>query len=163
MALRQCLLREPASARSFTSLSEVAAWLGTLPDVKGSAELQKIKAALPIFESRSRDLLHSICTAWGQSQKRNNKPLANPVIAQELTAKVLAASNAALRRWEKSNSAGQPDASSDAAQPAHDDEILNASANSAAEPAAPISAAQPAHDDDASSKFTSMGEAEEWL
>ena len=105
MALRQCLLREPASARSFTSLSEVAAWLGTLPDVKGSAELQKIKAALPILESRNRDLLHSICTAWGQSQKRNNKPLANPVIAQELTAKVLAASNAALRRWEKSSSA----------------------------------------------------------
>ena len=40
--------------------------------------------------------------------KRNNRPLPAPVLAQELTAKVLAASNVALRRWEKRRSAEQP-------------------------------------------------------
>ena len=86
---------QPDSARSFTSLSEVASWLATLPDVEGNDQLQKIKAALPILENPKgkRDLLQKMCEQWGQEQWRNNRPLPAPVLAQELTAKVLAASN----------------------------------------------------------------------
>ena len=136
-----------------------------LPDVEGSAELQKIKAALPILENPKgkQHLLQMMCAQWGQEQKRNQNKLTVAVLAQELTAKVLAASNVALRRWEKSSGAAQPDASSDVAQLAHDDEIPNAAPSSAAEPAAPSSAAQPAHDDDASWKFTSVREVEQWM
>ena len=148
---------QPAPARSFTSLTEVAEWLGTLPDVQGSVEMQKIKTALAMIENLNRDSLRSICQAWGQDQRRKQKNLTPEVIAEELTAKVLAASNAALRRWENSGGAAQPAAPSDAAHPAHDDEISHA------EPAAPSSAAQPAHDDDASVKFTSVREVEDWL
>ena len=156
---------QPASARSFTSLSEVAGWLATLPDVEGNGQLQKIKASLPILENPKgkRDLLHMMCDQWGQEQWRNNKHLPAPVLAQELTAKVLAASNVALRRWEKSGSAAQPVAPSDVAQLAHDDEMPNAAPSSAAEPAAASSAAQLAHDDHASSKCTSLAVVEEWL
>ena len=156
---------QPASARSFTSLSEVAGWLATLPDVEGNGQLQKIKAALPILENPKgkSDLLHMMCDQWGQEQWRNNKHLPAPVLAQELTAKVLAASNVALRRWEKSSSAAQPVAPSDVAQLAHDDEMPNAAPSSAAEPAAASSAAQLAHDDHASSKCTSLAVVEEWL
>ena len=104
MASLQHLLgraEQPASARSFTSLSEVAAWLRMLPDVKGNVQMQKIKTALPILENPKKDLLRSICKAWGQDQMRNEQNLALEVIAKEFTAKVLAESNAALRRWEK--------------------------------------------------------------
>ena len=126
---------------------------------------KKIKAALPILENPKgkRDLLHMMCDQWGQEQWRNNKHLPAPVLAQELTAKVLAASNVALRRWEKSGSAAQPVAPSDVAQLAHDDEMPNAAPSSAAEPAAASSAAQLAHDDHASSKCTSLAVVEEWL
>ena len=105
----------------------------------------------------------SICKAWGQDKKRKHKHLALAPIAEELTAKVLAASNAALRRRENSDGAAQPGASSDAAHLAHDDEISHAEPFDAAEPAAPISAAQTDHDNNASAKFTSVREVEEWL
>ena len=156
---------QPACARSFTSLSVVSGWLETLPDVEGSGQLQKIKAALPVLENPKgkRDLLHMMCDQWGQEQWRNNKPLPAPVLAQELTAKVLAASNVALRRWEKSGSAAQPVAPSDVAQLAHDDEMPNAAPSSAAEPAAASSAAHRSHDDHASSECTSLAVVEEWL
>ena len=96
---------QPGCARSFTSLSVVSGWLETLPDVEGSGQLQKIKAALPVLENPKgkRHLLRRMCDQWGQEQWRNNKHLPAPVLAQELTAKVLAASNVALRRWEKSS------------------------------------------------------------
>ena len=130
---------------------------------KEAFRCKKIKTALAILENPNRVSLQAICKAWGQDQWRKQKRMALASIAEELTAKVLAASNAALHRRQNNPDAAQPGDSSDVAHLAHDNEISPAEPCDAAEPAAPISAAQPEHDNNASAKFTSVREVEEWL
>ena len=104
-----------------------------------------------------------ICAQWQQAQKRKGKHLPVAVIVQELTVKVLDASNSAQRRVATRGGAAQPAASSGAAQPTHDDEaMLNCTSLresiGAALPASSGGAAQPAHDDEAMLNFTSLRE-----
>ena len=79
------------------------------------------------------------------------------VVVRELKKKVLAASNAALRRWAKSSTSAEPAVSSIAASRRVE------RSSSAAQPAASSGAAQPAHDDAESRKCTSLREVGAWL
>ena len=114
---------DEGSSPGFTLLSEVGAWLETLPDVEGNAELRRIQEAVQALEKPTQQSVFPICAAWQQAEKRNGKNLTVDVVVEELTEKVLAASNAAQRRVERSSGAAQPAASSGAAQPAYDDEL----------------------------------------
>ena len=134
------------SSPGFTLLRDVVAWLETLLDVVGNAELRMIQEAVQALEKPTKESVFPICAAWQQAKKSNQKNLTVAVVAEELTEKVLAASNVAQHRVERSSGAAQPAASSGAAQSA---------VSSGAE--------QPADDDEVSSKFSSLREVGAWL
>ena len=108
----------------FTSLTQTREWLKTLPDVSEDVELRRIHEAVHVLEKPTQQALKRICAQWQQAQKKNRKELPLAVIVEELTEKVLDASNRAQRRVPRRGGAEQPAASSGAAQPAHDEEEM---------------------------------------
>ena len=153
---------------NFDSLSEVGAWLQTLPYVRGDAELRMIQEAVQVLQKPTQQVMEHICAQWQQAQKRHRKHLPVAVIVQELTVKVLDASNSAHRRVTTRGGAAQPVASNGAAQSTHDDAaMLNCTSlresSGAALPASSGGAAQRAHDDEAMLNFTSLSEVGAWL
>ena len=83
---------------NFTSLSEVGAWLETWPHVGGDAELRMIEEAAQVLQKPTQQAVERICAQWQQAQMRNRTHLPVIVIVEELTEKVLDASNRAQRR-----------------------------------------------------------------
>ena len=143
----------------FTTLSQAQAWLKTLPDVSEDVELRRIQETVQVLQKPTHQALVHICAQWQQAQKRKGKHLPVAVIVQELTLKVLDASNSAQRRVATRGGAAQPAASSGAAQPDHDDaSMLNFTSlresSGSAQPASSGGVAQPAQDDKAILNFT---------
>ena len=107
-----------------TSLTQTREWLKTLPDVSEDVELRRIHEAVHVLEKPTQQAVERICAQWQQAQWKNHKHLPVAVIVEELTEKVLDASNRAQRRVPRRGGAEQPAASSGAAQPAHDEEAM---------------------------------------
>ena len=107
---------DEGSSPGFTLLSEVGAWLETLRDVEGDAELRRIQEAVQALKKPSKESVFPICAAWQQAKRRNQKNLTVAVVVEELTEKVLAASHGAKLRRELM----QRTADSGAGQPADD-------------------------------------------
>ena len=69
---------------NFDSLSEVGAWLETLPHVGRDAQLRMIQEAVQVLRKPTKQAVERICAQW-QARKRNLKHLPVAVIVEELT------------------------------------------------------------------------------
>jgi histone H3/H4 len=75
---------DEGSSPGFTLISEVGAWLETLPDVEGNAELRRIQEAVQTLDKPTKQSVLTICAAWQQAKKRNGKKLPVAVVVDHL-------------------------------------------------------------------------------